>query len=45
MRGVCMGISGAMVNSDNEQSFLEGVINYVDPMGIFLKVKNEFQYP
>ena len=22
-----------MANSDNEQSFLEGVINYVDPMG------------
>ena len=43
-RGVCVGISGAMANSDNEQSFLEGVINYVDPMG-FLGGKERIRIP
>ena len=42
--GVCVGISGAMANSDNEQSFLEGVINYVDPMG-FLGGKERIRIP
>ena len=43
-RGVCLGISGAMANSDNEQRFLEGVINYVDPMG-FLGRKKRIRIP
>ena len=41
-RGVCMGISDAMANSDNEQSFLDRVINYVDPMGFLSLRKHPF---
>ena len=43
-RGVCVGISGTMASSDNEQSFLKGVINYVDPMG-FLGGKERIRIP
>ena len=42
--GVCLGISGAMANSDDEKRFLEGVINYEDPMG-FLGGKEQFRIP
>ena len=41
---VCVGISGAMANSDDEKRFLEGVINYVDPMG-FLGGKERIRIP